>query len=274
MGVDLELEQPAGAVDARQEEATIAPFSLADLGFTDEEIAALGLDTAETETAEPAGTGGDASAALPFSLEELGLSDEDIALIQAEAESDATAQEEAESGATAAASEQPTEAAQVESSADDSSSQLSEEAATALAEQPIGESPMVIVARQTVDTGVSDEHTAVVGAPTTAREPDGGLGEILAQIEADPENDTLRLAVARMSRAMQDTSQSLEHYRQLIRRGSLLDDIVDDLRDLIAESDDPSLQRKLHRLLGDAFMKQHRVREAMDAYSWTPARAN
>jgi hypothetical protein len=101
---------------------------------------------------------------------------------------------------------------------------------------------------------------------------DGGSDDIFAQLDADPDNDPLRLAVARMTHALRNANQSLEQYRQLIRRGNLLDDVVEDLQDMIGESDDPSLQRRMHRLLGDAFMKQNRVREAMDAYSWTPTR--
>jgi hypothetical protein len=38
---------------------------------------------------------------------------------------------------------------------------------------------------------------------------------------------------------------------------------------MIAYSDDTALLTGLHRALGDAFTKQGRLREAVDAYSWT-----
>jgi tetratricopeptide (TPR) repeat protein len=84
----------------------------------------------------------------------------------------------------------------------------------------------------------------------------------------------MRLAVARMSQQINNLDQAIEQYKQLIKRGELLDEVVDDLQDVIGESDDAQTLRRLHRLLGDAYMKQNRFREAMDEYSWTLARRN
>lgn len=115
----------------------------------------------------------------------------------------------------------------------------------------------------------------VVNAPATVRPSaaaDSSFAAIHAQLAADPENHAMRLAVARMSQHTSDVDQAVEQYKQLIKRGELLDDVVDDLQDVIGDIDDPQLLRRLHRLLGDAYMKQNRFREAMDEYSWTLAR--
>jgi cytochrome c-type biogenesis protein CcmH/NrfG len=60
----------------------------------------------------------------------------------------------------------------------------------------------------------------------------------------------------------------------LIKRGHLVDEVVEDLQDTINDNEDPQMLRRLHRLLGDAYMKQNRFREAMDEYSWTLARSS
>lgn len=96
-----------------------------------------------------------------------------------------------------------------------------------------------------------------------------GVSSVFQQLEAEPDNAALRLAVARLTTQGGESGRALEHYRQLVRSGKLLDDVSGDLQDLIAEQSDPQILRRLHRLLGDSFMQQNRVQEAMDQYSWT-----
>lgn len=96
-----------------------------------------------------------------------------------------------------------------------------------------------------------------------------GLRSVFQQLEADPDNASLRLAVARISNQSDKPGQAIEHYRQLVRRGQLLGDVAADLEDLAGEADEPQLLRRLHRLLGDTYMQQNRVQDAMDQYSWT-----
>ena len=76
----IDFDQPAAA----SAEPDMTPFSLADLGLSDEEIASLGLGktaTPESAPAAPTATEPAASepAITPFSLADLGLSDEEIA---------------------------------------------------------------------------------------------------------------------------------------------------------------------------------------------------
>jgi cytochrome c-type biogenesis protein CcmH/NrfG len=55
----------------------------------------------------------------------------------------------------------------------------------------------------------------------------------------------------------------------LIKDNELIDQIVDDLHEMIDETEDPQLLRQMYRLLGDAYSRQNRFREAVDAYSHT-----
>jgi hypothetical protein len=55
----------------------------------------------------------------------------------------------------------------------------------------------------------------------------------------------------------------------LIKHNRLLDDVVGELQDLIADNDDARVLQRLHRTLGDALSKQGRLREAIEEYSWT-----
>jgi len=114
--------------------------------------------------------------------------------------------------------------------------------------------------------------TATAEATSNAIPAPNGLRTVFQQLDADPDNPSLRLAVARITIQSGDTGQALEHYRQLVRAEKLLDDVAGDLQDLLDEAGAPQLLRRLHRLLGDIYMKQNRVQEAMDQYSWTTER--
>ena len=95
------------------------------------------------------------------------------------------------------------------------------------------------------------------------------LGRFYERLEADPENHTIRLALARLSEQKGDTDRALEQYRLLIKQGSLLDPVVEDLQEMITGDYARPMLRRLHRLLGDAYTKQNRLDEALDEYSWT-----
>jgi hypothetical protein len=49
----------------------------------------------------------------------------------------------------------------------------------------------------------------------------------------------------------------------------MLEQVVSELQDMIAYTDDVTLLKGLHRALGDAYSKQGRLKEAVDEYSWT-----
>ena len=114
--------------------------------------------------------------------------------------------------------------------------------------------------------------------PLTTNEPDfdvpttplpGQLSRLYERLETEPDNHAMRLAVARISEQMGEVERALEQYRQLIRATALLEPVVEDLQELVGSNYDHALLRRAHRLLGDAYMKQERLDEAMDEYSWT-----
>jgi hypothetical protein len=72
----------------------------------------------------------------------------------------------------------------------------------------------------------------------------------LKSLEADPQSHMLRLSVARAGGQLGNPDFSIQQYRYLIRNNALLDMIVDDLQDLIADADERQLQKRLHRTLG------------------------
>ncbi|MBA3945036.1 MAG: tetratricopeptide repeat protein [Herpetosiphonaceae bacterium] len=245
-------DQPAAPLPSvLSDEAELQPFSLADLGLTEEEIAEFGLPAANAATETPANTPDpalppqDAPAPehepelTPFSLADLGLTDEEISQFDL--------------------GESPLPSAEQIAHA---------EVPTA---EPVAQPPGPEIVRS------ASAAAAESSAPSVPRVNDAGTNDLAryqAQLTADPDNDTMRLAVARMSEQTGDLEPALDHYKQLLRRNVLVDPVADDLRELIAAHSEPALLRRLHRLLGDAYTKQDRFREAMEEYSWTPARGS
>lgn len=91
----------------------------------------------------------------------------------------------------------------------------------------------------------------------------------LRALQEDPENGVLRLSVARVAIQCRMYDTALTQYRYLIRNGVLLEDVVNDLRDVLAEIGEPQIRRECSRLLGNAYAKQNKVQEAVEAYRMT-----
>ena len=91
----------------------------------------------------------------------------------------------------------------------------------------------------------------------------------LRALQEDPENAVLRLSVARVAVQCRMHDTALTQYRYLIRNGVLLEDVVNDLRDVLAEIGEPQIRRECSRLLGNAYAKQNKVQEAVEAYRMT-----
>lgn len=91
----------------------------------------------------------------------------------------------------------------------------------------------------------------------------------LRALQEDPENAVLRLSVARVAGQCRMYDTALTQYRYLIRNGVLLEDVVNDLRDILAEIGEPQIRRECSRLLGNAYAKQNKVQEAVEAYRMT-----
>ncbi len=91
----------------------------------------------------------------------------------------------------------------------------------------------------------------------------------LRALQEDPENAVLRLSVARVAIQCRMYDTALTQYRYLIRNSVLLEDVVNDLRDVLAEIGEPQIRRECSRLLGNAYAKQNKVQEAVEAYRMT-----
>jgi hypothetical protein len=257
-----ETAQAAPSTPPHEDEPAMTPFSLSDLGLSEDEIAALGLDTspATEEPEAPAAAPEPASeptpaapepaaeepAMTPFSLSDLGLSEDEIAALGA------------------------TEAAVEESVAPEP--ELTPEPVSAPAPQP---EPMPEPAPEPRPQPVAAAPVAPAARRTAVEPPTSSgndlLDTYLRRLEADPQNHMLRLSVARAGGQLGNADFSIQQYRYLIKHNALLDMIVDDLQDLITDVDEQQLLKRLHRVLGDAYTKQGRLIEAMDEYTWTPA---
>ncbi len=76
---------------------------------------------------------------------------------------------------------------------------------------------------------------------------------------ADP---ALSTAQAEMNRG--DIPAALEHYGKLIRKGKLLEEIIRDLREALYRY---PVEVSIWQTLGDAYMRENRLQEALDSYT-------
>lgn len=108
------------------------------------------------------------------------------------------------------------------------------------------------------------EPEIAVTRKTSAPIPEGELFEQYARrLSQDPNDFATRLALARALRVNRQIASSLNHYEVLIDNAQLLQDVSTDLSILVEEQ--PGVPR-MRRLLGDAYMRQGKLREALDAY--------
>jgi len=252
------------------EEPDMTPFSLSELGLTEDEINALGLSapSAPAPSQEPDMT--------PFSLSELGLSDEEIAALGLD--------EPALSGVPP----EPIDEAPAELPGLIDLGEIGSDAAALVDEQLAAEdtisppaayeeTPTEPPAAETPPAAPPSAPVPAPAAAAEARPPSDGeavstghdvLDAFVRQLEADPQNEVLRLSVARVGGQLGLADLAVKHYKYLIKNSRLLDDVVEELQDLIAYNDDRKMLQRLHRTLGDAYSKQGRLRDAIDEYSW------
>ena len=248
------------------EEEVMRPFSLEELGLTSDEIDMLAAAAGAAEEPEQAPME-EPAVLTPFSLEELGLSADEIAMLDlggmapaapAEAERESFALPELEPVAEAPAEEAPPPV---------------EPPVIKRAAPP---PPQVPVPAPRVPSGPPPVAEAAPSVPAHGEpEPMSGnpeLDEYLRMLEAEPHNHVLRLSIARVGGQAGMPELAVRHYRDLIKRNVMLDEIVEDLSDLIADVEDTSVLRQLHRTLGDAYSRQGRFRDAMREYSWIAGR--
>jgi hypothetical protein len=335
---------PPPAPAPAAEEPELTPFSLADLGLTEEEIAQLNAAEAQQQTIITPATPQPAAEEpelTPFSLADLGLTEEEIAQLNAaeagQAESSAaddlfdfgvadTTPVEKVTRRTEPRIEEPPPpvdtadaafAAEPLDSLDDiwqASAPPPAPAPTAAAREeaarpvppPVNErpapreEPRPAPAPRPRDEGVSartstrsttrtrDEdrfarrealtsRSANVSRPSMPSRsfadfvPSGDetLDGFLRELDAAPGNFGLSMAIGRLSAQTGRGDIMQMAYKGLIKAGYGLDEVADELEELVDALGDEATQRQLYRLLGDAYSKQGRFREAMAAYSYT-----
>jgi tetratricopeptide (TPR) repeat protein len=245
------LELPT-APAAASDEPELTPFSLSELGLSDDEIASLGLgDQAGASASEPPAS--DTGKMTSFSLDELGLPDEALASLG--------------EGSVPRTPEPPVRPS---SSAGIESVPLTD---LGLTPEEIGISLPAAAPAPTPPPTPTAPSGSAERAPT-APEPITSTGnevldEYLQLIDADPQDFTLRLAVARVGVQAGLPELAVQQYKEMIKRGALLDDIAADIIDVTADIDDTTTRRRLYRVLGDVYTKQGRIRDAVQAYGWS-----
>jgi hypothetical protein len=235
----------------------MTPFSLSELGLSEDEINALGLGE-PAATPEPSQPPAEPEM-TPFSLSELGLSEDEINSldlgessgvaevappdIPAETAEPQQEPQMAPSGAKAGEPEQP---------APPSTPIEAPAAAPVATPQPRTPAPAA---------GRGDEAPVYTGNDI--------VDTFLRQLEAEPEDDVLRISLARIGWQIGIPDLAVQQYKYLIKHNRSLDQVVDEINDLLSDSDEEKLMQRLHRVLGDAYTKQGRFREAVTEYSWT-----
>jgi tetratricopeptide (TPR) repeat protein len=292
--------QPALNDMPSEEEDLMRPFSLEELGLSDDEIALLAAAAAGQQENVPPPA--EEPPLTPFSLEELGLSDDEIAMISAASSavetppveepslspegpelSGAEVIQTTRSAATPDVAPPPSAASEVEDFSLIDLEPVADSAATVAPQPPVQErieasasaAPPIVTEKQPPPaTAAPTAVTPPPPPPPPAAPRDLSafpeLQEYVRMLDSDPGNHILRLSIARVGGQVGMVELAMQHYRSLIKQNALLDEIVDDLSDMIAETSDISLLRKLHRTLGDAYSRQGRFRDAMREYSWIP----
>ncbi len=296
--------QPAPNNMPAEEEDLMRPFSLEELGLSDDEIALLATAAAGQQENVPPPA--EEPPLTPFSLEELGLSGDEIAMISAAASAVETSPAE-ESPLTPFSLEDldlsgaevvQTDKATSPSGVTPPPSTVSETETFSLIDlEPVVQPEEAVVRPQPLAQERKETPVSVVPPIGTEKQPPPAtstpivtatsppspssavpkdlsafpeLQEYVRMLDSDPGNHVLRLSIARVGGQVGMMELAMQHYRSLIRQNALLDEIVDDLSDMIAETSDVGLLRKLHRALGDAYSRQGRFRDAMREYSWIP----
>jgi tetratricopeptide (TPR) repeat protein len=255
---ELGLEEPAGPalpeVAPAEELAGVAAFSLEEMGLEGPPAAAKEEAPAEmvpvAEAAAPAG-----EVIKPFTLEELGLTPEEIASL-------GLSEQEMAAIEAAPAVEVPPTPVKVAPPVAEVAPPVVEEVVAPAVEEVV---PPVVGEAIPVPVAVEAPPEAVAVA---AAGP--SLEELRQQHAAQPADENLLLALARACAEQGEFEEAVGYYKGLVKTGraGLEDDILANLQVWIEQEQDPKRLHRLHRLLGDAYMKKGWYQQAINEYAW------
>ena len=103
-------------------------------------------------------------------------------------------------------------------------------------------------------------------APVPAEEraaPPSRIEDLLGQLKARPRDHKVQLELARAYRDERDWDSALKQYEKLIGARKLVPAVIDDLKPLL---DADVNKAQLYQLLGDAYMQEDRLDEALAMY--------
>ncbi|MGB9724581.1 MAG: tetratricopeptide repeat protein, partial [Chloroflexia bacterium] len=235
-------------------EAAVEPFSLEALGL-EEAPAEAAVEPFSLEGLEEAG---EVEGVRPFSLEELGLEAPERMVPVAEEAPAAPAEEEVlrpftleELGLT------PEEIAGLG---------LSPEELAGLglpAEVPPAEAAAPPVEEALPAAVPVEAQVAPAVAPPS-------LEELRRQVAEHPQDERLRLTLAGACVEQGQVEEAVNLYKELIKTGraGLEDEIIAGLQAWIEREQDRRLLHRLHRLLGDTYMKKGWYQQAINEYAW------
>jgi hypothetical protein len=95
------------------------------------------------------------------------------------------------------------------------------------------------------------------------------LDDYLNQLDSEPDNFGLALAIGRLCAQTERHAIMALAFKRLIKAGQGVEQLTEELEGLIEGTSDPEVKQQLYRLLGDAYSKQGRYRDAMNAYAVT-----
>jgi tetratricopeptide (TPR) repeat protein len=134
---------------------------------------------------------------------------------------------------------------------------------------PMEHDPWSSEASHSPDRADLGRHPAGPNPNDQAAADDLGLRAMPRSDEAESESPVgdgylSRLRLARRKRADGRTDEALVEYRAILHDSpEALDDLIHDLRDLVAETENP----EVHRLLGDAYIREGDYLRALESYN-------
>lgn len=130
---------------------------------------------------------------------------------------------------------------------------------------PVEEAPEVLVEgapeRPEAEAVVEEQVEVAEVPPAPALSADAQAA--LERLAVRPNDHGARLLVARAYAAQGQVSEALAHYQHLVTVDDVLAQVVEDLEALAVREPHPA---RVYQLLGDAFMHQGRLNEALGAY--------